>query len=194
MEDNNSPVYRRQMAQKSAQQAAPQMREFTVGNSSFDEDFEPSPIDLNERVKEAHKQKSEYVDRVSPMVKQSIELLSNLGRQTQEVKIGEAVFSLQTLKSKENKEAVMASILVSTGTQLESAYEVRRQQLARSIFKIDGLEMYQVLGNNSLQAKLNLVDEMEENVVSKLFSEFEKLKEKTKFPETMEEVVEAIKK
>ena len=68
MEDNNNPVYRRKMAQ--LQNEVPPMREFTVGSSSSfnNEEFETPALELNERVKQTHKQKSEHFERISPMV------------------------------------------------------------------------------------------------------------------------------
>lgn len=150
-------------------------------------------------IKAARKEKATGVIRMSEPAKQRIELLANIGRMTRDVEIGEHTFTLRTLKAKETREAALASFKVET--QLEAGYEVRKQQLARSLHKIDGGDIAVVLGDDDLSSRLSFIEEhLEEAVVSKLFEEFSLLKEEANkkcgiHTETeAKEVVEDLKK
>jgi hypothetical protein len=173
---------------QSVDQSTP-MRERTVDDpteaqsqSSFQ-----SPADINEFAemeraakiaKEARREQLSNAERISNPAKQRIELLADIGRLTKEVELAGHVFSLRTLKSKETREAALQSFNVNINTQLEAGYEARRQQLARSIFKIDGHLFEDVIGSNSLETKLQFLDEkLEETIIVKLFDEFSKLKD-----------------
>jgi hypothetical protein len=168
---------------QSSQSAAP-MREWTVSDPTVVEgqNQEAEQFAEMERLakaaKEARKEQLSNSERISNPAKQRIELLANIGRLTKDVSLAGHIFSLRTLKSKETREAALQSFNVNINTNLEAGYEARRQQLARSIFKIDGHLFEDVIGNNSLEAKLQyLDDECEETLIVKLFDEFSKLKD-----------------
>lgn len=180
----------------------PPLREFTVGPPP-DETPVNQQQDLSEiesEIREARRQKLANTNKISDAAKKRIEILANIGRLTKDVDIGGFSFSLRTLKSKETREAALATFSSST-TQLEASYAARIQQLARAIFKIDGEEIDAVLGSNNLEDRMKyLEDNLEDNVVEKLWNEFIALKEEsnTKYGintvKEAEEVSEDLKK
>jgi hypothetical protein len=185
-------------------QSGQPLREFTVGppedfeNQNQDPDM--SQTDLENAVREARRQKLANANKIGDAAKKRIEILANIGRLTKDVNIGGFSFSLRTLKSKETREAALATFSTAV-TNLEASYEARRQQLARSIFKIDGEEIEAIIGGNTLEDKMKFIeDELEDVVVEKLWNEFVSLKEesKTKYGintvKEAEEVSEDLKK
>jgi hypothetical protein len=163
-------------------QAQPTLREFTVGapeESHAQPQQAVSPPQVQQTLKQARQEKLTAADRISDTGKRRIELLAQIGRLTKEVKIGEYTFTLRTLKAWEMEAAMLATVR-SAEFNIEASYETRRQQLARSIAKIDGTDMEEVLETNTIDAKLNLIEEMEEIVVSKLWDTFVLLQNEAK--------------
>jgi len=199
------------------------MREFTVGAPEEGEvrqySFGPTPqqsavyqgppqpqqhdmtlAEAEEAAREARKQKLANMNKIGDEAKKRIELLADIGRLTRDVIIGGYTFSLRTLKAKESKEAALATFSTSI-TQLEASYEARKQQLARSIHKIDGEPLEVILGSKSLDDLMRFIeDNLEDVVVEKLWSEYISLKEesRTKYgintSKEAEEVAEDLKK
>lgn len=174
------------------------LREFTVGPPEDFENVNPyvrhqmdaspphpgqqeiSPAEYENAVREARKQKLANANKIGDAAKKRIEILANIGRLTRDVEIGGFSFSLRTLKSKETREAALATFSVAL-TQIEASYEARKQQLARSIFKIDGEDIEVIIGSNNLDDKIKFIDDnLEDIVVEKLWNEFILLKEESK--------------
>lgn len=136
--------------------------------------------------------------KLGDYAKKRIEILANIGRLTKDVEIEGIRFSLRTLKAKETREATMS--IFKCVNDADAAYEIRRQTLARAIYQIDGQDIESTLGGNDFDLKLNLIDEMEDTIINKLYNEFNNLKQevRTKFGLETEEqvkgVVEDIKK
>jgi hypothetical protein len=197
MPDFNSPAFRRQ-------QAAPQkppMREFNVG---IEEDLPEAPqvppqlstVELEAQVKAARQEKAELLKsgpRITDHAKRRIELLAGIGRLTKDIKIADTVFTLRTLKSRETKEAMMDT-LANVKSDLEAGFEARKHQLVRALYKIDGADIDEVLGTSDPEAKLELIDDLEEVTVAKLWDELAALKEeaKTKYGITTAKVAEEV--
>ena len=184
------------------------LREFNVGMEENQQqgqtiDFPQPPKTLTPEIaaaaKEARKERVNQEQRVGDFGKKRVEILANIGRLTKDVEIeGYKKFSLRTLKAKEAQEAALDTF--KSSTQLEASFENRKQNLARSLFKIDGHDIEFVIGSNSLSDKLAFLEELEDSVISKLFDEFMLLKNEAdnKYnPKTMneaEEVSEDLKK
>jgi len=172
------------------------------GRNHFPPEFDPQAMaELEQSVKEARQQKSSGESRISQPGKQRLELLANIGRLTKEVEVGGIRFSLRTLKTRETREVALAAFSQTIKTDLEASYEMRRQQLARSIHKIDGHEVGVVLGNDSFDARLYWIDnDLEESVALKLFAEMQALNDQArtqfdiKTEEQAKEVAEDLKK
>jgi hypothetical protein len=141
-----------------------------------------SPSEEEAMMREARRQKLENINspKIGDLAKKRIELLADIGRLTKDVKIGNYTFSLRTLKAKETRQAALSTFSTAI-TQLEASYEARKQQLARSIFKIDGEDLDMIIGNTSLEARMSFIeDNLEDIVVEKLWDEFIALKEESR--------------
>lgn len=158
----------------------PQIQQTFTQQMNFGQQEEMSPGDLENAVREARRQKLANANKIGEAAKKRIELLANIGRLTKDVKIGDFVFSLRTLKSKETSEASLATFSTSL-TNLQASYESRKQQLARSVYKIDGEDVAAIIGSNSVDDIVKFIDDnLEEVVVEKLWSEFIALKEEAR--------------
>lgn len=171
------------------------LREFNVGPDENFADQNSSQREMTDQeiefaVREAKREKMAAANKIGAAAKTRIEILANIGRLTKDVDIGGVSFSLRTLKAKETREAAL-STFSTVGTQLEASYEARKQQLVRSIFKIDGQEVAFVLGSDTLEDKLFFIEELEEVVVNKLYDEFVALKEESKIKYGINTVKEA---
>jgi len=216
MPDFNSPNIRRTSNQPPAQQkqqpAQQSLREFNVGlpedmDTQQTNPVQPqmqqiSPAEYEARIKSLRQEKAEVQKhgvKITDHGKRRIELLANIGRLTRDVQIGDNVFSMRTLKSQEALDATMATLAVAK-YDWEASFESRKQQLIRSIYKIDGDDINIVLGENTTESKLELINSLEEVVVNRLWDELAAMKEeaKTKFginsTKEAEEVAEDLKK
>lgn len=210
MTDFDNPTFKKTFTSSGNQ---PPLRQWTIpegdqinqvsqGPSSFDPSFDPQAMqELEQSVKEARKQKATNEVKISQPGKQRLEILANIGRLTKEVEIGGVRFSLRTLKTRETREVALAAFSANIKTDLEASYEMRRQQLARSIHKIDGHDVALVLGNDTFAARLYWIDnDLEESVALKLFAEMNTLNEQArsqfdiKTEEQAKEVSEDLKK
>lgn len=165
-----------------------QMKQFGSGQVN-------SPFQTNQRIKE---ERQPMKERLGSAAKQRIEMLCGISRRTRDVKIDDTVFVLKTLKGKEQREAIKASS--EFDNTVEAAYEVRKQLLARSISEVGGADMEMFLNNSSIEARLDFVEELDEMVLNKLYTEYLVLVREAQdrfFPKNeqeMKEVVEDIKK
>jgi predicted RNA binding protein with dsRBD fold (UPF0201 family) len=208
MPDFNQPNFRKTTT---VQQPKSQMREFNVGlPEDLPEDTRQvsqqpqqlSQAEVDARIKVARQEKAEILKhgaRITDHGKRRIELLANIGRLTRDVKIGDSIFSLRTLKSQEVRDATMDALSVGKN-DYDVSLELRKQQLIRAIYKIDGEDINEVLGSYDISVKLELMDNLEEVAVSRLWDEFADMKKEanTKYGMTTqkatEEVVEDLKK
>jgi hypothetical protein len=205
MANFNSPLGNKQFSGQ-------QMREFNVPddsgynpppNMSDIQDFQSrSDSDVAEfeaRVKESKEFKHSGKERLNDGAKRRIEMLIGMTRTTREVDLSEGnVFILQTLKSKEMREAIR--IAAEFDGTVQSPFEIRRQLLARSLTQVAGVEVSQFVGSNSLDAKLILIDDLDESLLNRLFDEYQKMvydardKFAIKDASDAEQVVEDLKK
>lgn len=171
---------------KRQSQAAPQkqMREFTVGDEFLDDEAEHEQFEKDKTFQMRQQKIQENVTKVSEAGKKRIEYLLGIGSVYRDVKVGQTTFTLRSLKSKEFVDVNKAAIKNAT-TDIELALELRKNELARSVVKIDGISVEDILGlqtNNPIEilnAKLNLIDELSESVVKRLNNEFNILTKET---------------
>ena len=131
--------------------------------------------------------------RLTPSAKKRIEMICGISRANRTVVIDGESYVLQTLKSRETREALLAASQFD-GT-IESPFEVRKQLLAHSLCSVAGTDIDLFLGDGSLEAKLDMVDELPETLLVKLMDEYNKLMEETQskyFPKTEAAVAEVI--
>jgi hypothetical protein len=162
----------------------------SMGRQSEDTIEELKQFDQQRNAPQVRKQ-------LSPEIKRRVEFLTGLGRLTDEFEFEGSVFVIQTLKSGELKE--VAKIILNQNN-IDATFEIRSQILVRAIRSIDNYSLEQILGTNSLEDKLALIDEFDENAVTFIYSKYQEMvdrgNEKYGFntKQDVEEVVEEIKK
>lgn len=154
--------------------------------------------ELEKRIQSAKQERATGKERLSQAAKLRIEALCGMSHSTQEVKLDNNVFMLKALKGKDQREAiVVASEFDGTA---HAAFEIRRQLLARSIVAINGTDLDLYLGTNSLETRLEFVEELPEPMLIKLYSEYLNMVQETqnryflKTEEEAKEVAEDLKK
>lgn len=128
--------------------------------------FAPSDQEIR-RMKE---EKRTGKERLSEGAKKRIEMLIGITRSVREVDVNGTQFVFQSLKSKEIREC-FTNMTEFDGT-IQGPFEIRRQFLARSIVKIAGIDVEEFIGSNAIEAKLNFIDELDESLLSRLYSEY----------------------
>ena len=158
-----------------------ELKQFEVPDEEFDEEvvnpnskkrFQEEENFIKE-MQEAKRNKILGKERMSDGAKRRIEILCGLTREYRDVVLSnEVFFKLKTLKSKETRDATNAAISLDG---IDSNFELRRQLLARSICEVSGNEFNLFLSSDSLEDKLNFVDELDEQITQRLYSEYIKL-------------------
>jgi len=146
----------------------------------------------------ARRDKVSGVERLSPAAKRRIEALCGMSRGTREVDIDGNKFVLRTLRGKEQRQAIVEASKFD-GTP-HAAFEIRKQLLGRALVQVAGTDVELFLGDGSIEARLALIDELEEPTLLKLYSDYLDLAQETQnkyFVKTeaeAKEVIEELKK
>jgi len=137
--------------------------------------------------------------RLDPGAKKRLEQLLGMVRCEKEVILNnDMVFVLHVLKSGELNE-VMKETRKET-MQFDWDYQMRRQNLARSIKSISNIPFSDFVGSEDMEDKLYFVDQLDDFVLTKLYMEYGALAEdaKNKYglstEEKQKEVLEDLKK
>lgn len=137
-------------------------------------------------------------ERLSDGARKRIEILIGMTRATRSFELDGNVYSLQTLKSREMREALFAASEFD-GTVMY-IFELRKQYLARSLTQVAGLEINQFIGSNTLEAKLEFIDDQDHAFLNRVYKEYVLLtteadeKYAIKTAEDVKEVLEDLKK
>lgn len=134
---------------------------------------EQSLSDMEAQFNEARRAKKTAASTIGAEAKKRFEILSGLGRATRDVVIDGVTFSLRSIKAKELREVVNATLQMSN--KAEEIFEARAHTLARVVYKIDGHDIGIILGNDSLEAKLEFVQQLDEEVAQHLYREYDDL-------------------
>lgn len=131
---------------------------------------EEDSMEIERQIRAAREAKRSGKERLNDGAKRRIEMLIGMTRSIREVIIENNKFVFQTLNSKEMREAILlASAFDHT---VQSPFEVRRQFLARSLTHIAGIEVAQFVGSNNLEDRLELIDNLDESLLNRLFEEY----------------------
>jgi hypothetical protein len=126
--------------------------------------------DIERQIRAAREDRASGRERINDGAKRRIEMLVGMTRSTRQVTVEDKVYVLQTLRSKEMREAMMeASVFDNT---VQSPFEIRRQLLARSLTQIAGVDIEQFIGSRALDDKLSLIDALDEPLLNRLYSEY----------------------
>jgi hypothetical protein len=159
---------------------------------------EDDPGTVEREIKAAKEARRRGIERLSEGPRRRIEMLIGMVRSTKTVTIEDNSYVFQTLKSKEMREAILEASKFD-GT-VQSPFEVRKQLLARSIVQIGGIDIDNFIGSNSLDDKLLFIDELDDILLNRLYSEYVALtkeardKYSVKNEEEVKEVVGDLKK
>ncbi len=154
----------------------------------------------NERaIKEVRAAKLHGKVRLNEGARRRIEQLCGMIRSTKLVDLGDgSTFSLRTLKDKEMRAALLLASQFD-GT-IESPFEIRKQLLARSLYEIAGTDISLFLGDASIEAIYEFLEESDETLLTRLYSEYLLLiaeankKYAIKSEEDAKEVIDDLKK
>lgn len=164
-------------------------------SDSFDEMEDLSRFEESIQV---NKNRQNYdLPRITSNARQRIEYLLGITKSKRSVVIEGITYEFTSLSSSEFK---LAFRFASQVSNVESNFELRKQLLARSLTKIDDLSLEDFLSSNDIEDKLNFIDALDNNLINRLFEEYNLLVEKCtnrfsiKSVEDVKEVSEDIKK
>ncbi len=198
---------RRVLTVNDAEEDTPQVRSFSAG--SFDQSQQKledviSEEELQElardreRLQNSRKQAHQQKNRIPEGIKLRLEILTGIGRLTEDVKVDGVTFSIRSLKPIENEEIVKVIAGIEFGGV--QAFELRAQTLARSVYKIDGQDIDFVIDAKNMDDRVNFMKNvLEESLANFLYVKYQGIlnKNKDKFSElgkTEAEVIENVKK
>src|ERR1035437_3807052 len=125
---------------------------------------------LEREMMEAKKARREGKERLSEGARRRIEILINMSRMTRDCTIENQSYRLQSLTSKDFREVLVASSEFD-GT-IQFIFENRKQILARSITVLAGVDFNQFINSNELQMKLDVIEELDHALLTRLFDEY----------------------
>ena len=147
------------------------IREF---NSRFGPVQAPAPAEeqsqLEQEFREAREAKRMGRERLNDGARRRIEMLVGMTRATRTATIENNTYVLQTLRSKELREAILAASAFD-GT-VQSPFEIRKQLLARSLVQIAGMDTDQFLGSSEMEVKLEFIEELDHYLLGRLYDEY----------------------
>ena len=155
-------------------------------------------LEMERQIREAREAKRTGKTRLNEGAKRRVEMLVGMSRTIREAEIGGNQYALQTLRSQEMRQAIMAAAEFD-GT-VQSPFEIRRQLLARSLTHVAGLDIAQFVGTTELEARLALIDELDEALLNRLYDEYLAMVKESREKYTIktdadvQEVVEDLKK
>lgn len=175
-------------------------------NSELEENYRSQPVkgtnqqELREidQARQERDNRKKGIERLSGGAKKRIEMLIGLTRSEKTAIIDDTEYVLQTLKSQEMREALVAASKYDNTVELP--YETRLQILSRSLIKVGGITVEDFLNSNDFEDKIYFINEMDEYLLNRLYGEYTILaseaseKYSIKSSETAQEVVADLKK
>ncbi len=160
--------------------------------------MEPELSQEEQEIMQARASKRSSKERLGDGARRRIEMLIGMTRGTRTAEIEDKTYVFQTLKSSEMREAM--TLAGEFDGTIQFPFEMRKQLLARSLTHIAGVDIAQFVGSNDFEAKLNLMDEIPDALLNRLYSEYLSLFNETKeryalkSQNDVQEVVEDLKK
>lgn len=154
--------------------------------------------EIERDIKEAKMAKRQGKERLSDGARRRIEMLVGMTRLNRSVDIDGNIYMLQTLKSKELRDAIVASVEFDGTVQF--SFENAKQILARSLIQVAGLNIEEFINSNELEDKLYFIENLDQSLLMRLFSEYNLLNKESqekysiKNTEDAKEIVEDLKK
>lgn len=187
------------------------LKEFSVPDESdYDQDSmhefqekinresQRDPAEIEREIKAAKEARRTGKERLGEGAKRRIEILLGMTRTTHKVDVDGIEFVFQSLKAKEMRESLI--VVADYDNTIQAPYEVRKQFLARSIVSVGGVDFGQFIGSNTLESKLEFVEELDDALLNRLYDEYLKMAQEArnkfsiKTDDEAKEVIEDIKK
>lgn len=134
----------------------------------------PQPVrqmsEVEQQILAQKKAQREGKERLSPGARNRIEKLVGMSRLTKDVEIGGLMYRLQSLTSKEFRDAIVATAEFDGSVQ--QIFEARKQTLAHSLVIIAGSEANQFLASDDFQVKLDFIEELDHALLLRLYNEY----------------------
>lgn len=118
----------------------------------------------------AKRAKREGKERLTEGARRRVEMLIGMTRLTREIEIGGNQYRLQSLSSRELRDAISATAEFDGSVQF--IFETRKQLLARSLVIIAGVETAQFLHSSELEVRLDFIEEMDHALLLRLYQEY----------------------
>lgn len=154
--------------------AGPQMNYPQPGQSAY---YPPQNMPQQasyQDVERMHQEARSVVDRVSPEAKRRIEILSGLGRISDDVDVDGTRFTFQSIKTNERMAMYKALFSGEDETKLSLSYKNKVQILARALTHIDGQPADLMLGSENIDAKVYLFGQLDDHVTDYLYKWYRK--------------------
>lgn len=154
--------------------------------------------DIERDIKRQRQEKMHGQQVLNDGARRRIEMLIGMTRHSRTADIDGNAYVLQTLKGKEMREAILAASEFD-GT-VQSPFEIRKQLLARSLIQVAGVPFGQFAGSERIEAKFEVLDEMDDVLLNRLLGEYTTMVEEAKNKyaiktvEEVKEIVEDLKK
>jgi len=149
------------------QKSAP--RQPQSARSYFNDTSDSELEDIDNKIYTS-KKSNQNQDKLSDGAKRRIEMLCGMVRNTRQVEVLGNQYELRTLKSKEVLDALL-SVSKLDGT-ISLPFQTRKEFLARSLVKVAGTDINLFLGSDSIQSRIDFLDELEEPLIERLYREY----------------------
>jgi hypothetical protein len=126
--------------------------------------------EVEQQVLAAKRAKREGKERLSDGARRRVEMLIEMTRATRDVEIEGNLYRLQSLSSRELRDAITATAEFDGSVQF--IFETRKQLLARSLIVIAGVEASQFLYSDELEARLDFIELMDHALLLRLYHEY----------------------
>lgn len=146
------------------------LREFNARMNPLASNPTQEQAEIEQQFREAREAKRLGHERLSEGARRRIEMLVGMSRVVRTAEIGGNTYILQTLRSRELREAILAASMFDGSVQ--SPFEIRKQLLARSLVQIAGMDIAQFVGSNDIDIKLDFVEEMDHYLLGRLYDEY----------------------
>lgn len=148
----------------------PNLEEAISFQERISQDDDAQMADVERQIRADREAKRNGKTRLNEGAKRRIEMLIGMSRTTHEADVGGNQYTFQTLGSKEMRTAIMAASAFDGSVQ--SPFEIRRQLLAYSLTKVAGLDIAQFVGSNDIEARLELIDSLDDALLNRLYDEY----------------------
>lgn len=126
--------------------------------------------DIEAKIKEARRQKVTGKERLSDAAKKRIEMLCGLTKNIRTFDLDGNSYTVRTLKGREMRDALVAASEFDGTVHLP--FETRKQLLSRSLVQVAGADVELFLGDDSLEARMEFVELMEEEMLNKMYGQY----------------------